>query len=114
MTPFERGLIAHLAADWLLQNDWIAQHKDRITHPAAWLHAAIHGVLLAWALGWPAALLLALVHLLIDTRLPLRWWQRVFAQTTNGEVALHVRIWVDQTLHLVSLALAVWLLEAYL
>lgn len=113
MTPFEYGLIAHLIADWPLQNDWIAQHKDRITHPAAWLHATIHAVFLTWALGWPAGLLLALTHILIDTRLPLRWWQRVFGQTTEGEVALHVRIWVDQTFHLVSIAAAVLITEAY-
>jgi hypothetical protein len=74
---------------------------------------AIHGVFLAWALGWQAGLLLALAHILIDTRLPLRWWQRIFRQTTRGEVALYVRSWVDQTFHLVSIAIAVLLMEAY-
>jgi hypothetical protein len=35
MTPFERGLIAHRVADWILPNDWMACHKTNLRHPAA-------------------------------------------------------------------------------
>ncbi len=111
MTLFERGLVAHLIADWLLQNDWMARHKSRVTHPAAWVHAGIHAVCLSLALGWTAGLLLALVHLLVNTRLPLRWWQRFYDQTTTGEVAVHVAIWTDQAIHLVCLAIVIRLME---
>ena len=58
MTPFERGLVAHLVADWVLQNDWMARHKTSLRHPAAWTHAAIQGLCLALALGWQAGLVL--------------------------------------------------------
>ena len=52
LSLFERGLVAHLVADWLLQNDWMALNKMNLRHPAGWVHAAIHGVLLGFALGW--------------------------------------------------------------
>jgi len=105
LTPFERGLLAHLVADWLLQNDWMAQNKGKLTHPASWTHAAIHLVALSLALGWQAGLVLSFTHLLIDTRVPMQQWQRLIKQTRQGPAALHVAIWGDQVLHIVTIAL---------
>lgn len=107
LTPFERGLVAHLVADWLLQNDWMARNKMNLKHPAAWTHAAIYALLLGLALGWQAGLALAGLHLLIDTRVPLSWWQRVFRQTIQGPAALPTAMWADQALHIA--AIAVWI-----
>jgi hypothetical protein len=104
MTPFERGLIAHLVADWILQNNWMACHKTNLRHPAAWTHAGIHGLCLTLALGWVAGLVLGLVHLLIDTRVPVTFWMRHFKQCTNAPNADPIAIWLDQTLHIVSIA----------
>lgn len=104
LTPFERGLIAHLIADWLLQNDWMANNKSDLRHPAAWAHAAIHAIALEVALGWQAGLVLGVLHLLVDTRYPMRFWQRVYKQTADGPVALHVSIWSDQVIHVVCIA----------
>ena len=106
LTPFERGFIAHLIADWLLQNDWMAKNKTNLRHPAAWTHATVHAVLLGLMLGWQAGLALGVMHLLVDTRLPLNWWQRIFRQTTAGPAALPTAIWVDQVIHIASIA--VW------
>ena len=78
MTPFEKGMVAHLVADWILQNDWMARHKSSLRHPAAWTHAAIQGVCLGLALGWLAGVVLGFIHLLIDTRVPVVWWMRCF------------------------------------
>jgi hypothetical protein len=107
LTPFERGLVASLVADWLLQNDWMARNKTSLRHPAAWVHTAIHALLLTLALGWQGGLVLAAVHLVVDTRVPLNWWQRVFRQTREGPVAPLLRIAADQVLHIAALAL--WL-----
>lgn len=105
LTIFEGALLAHLSGDWILQNDWMAVNKSRLTHPAAWVHGAIHGILLGLILGWLGGLVLGIVHMLIDTRIPLLWWQRVFRQSTEGPPGYHTQIWADQVLHLLTIAL---------
>jgi hypothetical protein len=105
MTPFEKGLIAHLVADWVLQNNWMALNKVKLGHPAAWVHAAIQGLCLGLALGWLGGLVLGFLHLLIDTRVPVDWWMRVFKQCGKAPEAPTIAIWLDQTLHLACLAL---------
>lgn len=100
------GLVAHLVADWLLQNEWLAVNKTKRRHPAprrgdglltpprvylpptrwwdrhpaAYVHAGIHAVALALVFGL-ASLPLAVAHLVIDTRVPVEWWSRVIRQT---------------------------------
>ena len=100
------GIVIHLFCDWLLQNHWMAQNKASLKHPASWVHSGIHflGLLLIFPL-W-MVVLIAVIHLLIDTRVPLRWWRNVFRQTQEGDVALHVAMWSDQVLHITVLALA--------
>jgi len=108
LTPFERGLVAHLIGDWLFQNDWIARNKVSLRHPAAWVHAGIQFVLLTIALDWVSGLVLGAIHLLVDTRRPLQWWNRLFRQTMEGELGIQVAVWGDQVLHISALAL--WLI----
>lgn len=105
LTRFERGLIAHLVADWLLQNEWIATRKSCLWHPASWTHATIHAGTLGVALGWKSGLLLGFIHWLIDTRCPLVWWQQLIRQRRAGPMGLHIAIWADQVLHLLTIAL---------
>ena len=104
LTPFERGLVAHLVADWLLQNDWMALNKTKLRHPAGWVHAGIHGVCLSLALGPLAGVVLAVVHLLLDTRAPLAWWIRVFKKCGQAPEARLIAIWTDQVVHIVIIA----------
>lgn len=106
LTPFERGLVAHLVADWLLQNDWMAVNKLSLRHPAAWVHAAIHAVLLGWALGWVGGLVLGGAHLLVDTGRPLDWWVRAFKKCEGAPQVAMIRLWTDQVIHVA--AIAVW------
>jgi len=110
MTVFEKALVLHLIGDWLLQNDWMAQNKADLRHPAAWVHSGIHAGLLGYLLGWRGGLALGLVHVLVDTRVPQAWWCRVFRQTRDGEIGLHVRIWGDQVIHIATIA--AWLVVA--
>jgi hypothetical protein len=107
MTPFERGLVAHLVADWVLQNDWMARSKTSLRHPAAWTHAAIQGLCLGLALGWQAGLVLGFIHLLVDTREPVTWWMRTFKKCSQAPEITSIAIWLDQTVHIVCIA--VWL-----
>jgi len=110
LTPFEKALIAHLAADWIFQNDWMAQNKMSLRHPAAWTHAAIHALGLGLALGWQAGIVLGFVHLLIDTRIPVTWWIRVFKKSSHAPDAGVIAIGLDQTMHLVTIAM--WIVLA--
>ena len=104
LTAFERGLVAHLVADWLLQNNWMAKNKSSLVHPAPWVHALIHAGCLSLALGWTAGVGLGLIHLLVDTRLPLSWWTRTFKNSANEPEARHIAIWADQVLHIACIA----------
>lgn len=144
------GLVLHLIADWPLQNDWMAQNKmkrrvDRVfhdsdpyyegyttirshwfeRHPSAYVHAGIHGLLLAVIFGW-VAIPLAIVHLIIDTRAPVVWWSKLVKQTQPSglsgaawagyldhkkplavvDVGMEVRFWTDQVFHIVCIAVA--------
>lgn len=104
LTLFERGLVAHLVADWLLQNDWMALNKTNLRHPAGWVHAAIHGLLLGLALGWAGGIVLGILHLLIDTGWPVNWWVRVFKKCDGAPQAALIRIATDQVIHVAAIA----------
>lgn len=98
------GTVLHLVVDWMLQNEWIAEHKPDLRHPAGYVHAAAHAAALAIVFPPLAAVGLGVVHLAIDTRRPLAWWARTISQTTTGTIAAPIRIWRDQTLHIASIA----------
>lgn len=121
------GIVLHLIADWPLQNEWMANNKMYLRHSfSGYVHATIHGILLAFVFGW-AAIPLAVVHLLIDTRKPVVWWSKMFEQTqpigamavTDDpeddedarlvflyDLGLEVRIWTDQVFHIFTIAVA--------
>lgn len=148
------GIVLHLIADWPFQNNWMANNKmkrrerkgwrrndhggrpiqnlsrwwDR--HPAAYVHAGIHGIFLSLIFGW-VAIPLAVIHLLIDTRVPLVWWgTKVIKQSQpkNNRVAAssdafsfieevplydmgaEVRIWTDQVFHIACIAVTALLI----
>lgn len=100
-------IVAHLIADWIFQNDWMAKYKVSLLHPAAWVHGAIHLAACLFVVSLPYALLIAVLHMLIDTRIPLQWWQKFYRQTVDGDAALHVAIWGDQVAHIAVIALVV-------
>lgn len=123
------GIVIHLVIDWLFQNHWMAENKHRfvgprdylcfmgpapegmgplflLPHPAAFVHAGLHFLGLLLIFPWYVALVVAVLHLLIDTRRPLAWWRYFFRQTQQGDVALHVAVWSDQVLHIAIIAIA--------
>jgi hypothetical protein len=102
------GLAAHLVADFFLQNEWMALNKVSLRHPAAWVHSGIHGICFWPVFGWRLALALFLLHILIDTRVPLAWWRRLTRQTTEGPAFIPFAMWQDQALHVLCVIGAAW------
>ena len=111
-------LLAHLIGDWLLQNDWMARGKSKkLITKAGMVHFTIYTTVVVgmlWLSGvrdLVPTLYLALAatvfvsHWIIDATDVVRWWMR-FHRQSELEV---VRLMVDQTLHLLVLALVlVW------
>lgn len=106
------AIVLHLIADWLFQNDWMTRNKVNLKHPAAWVHGAIHFVFLLPVFSLSLSISIAVIHMLIDTRLPMKLWQQFYKQTTEGVYAIPVAIWADQVLHITVLALAALLSAA--
>lgn len=98
------AIVLHLIADWIFQNDWIARNKTNLRHGGAWIHLLIHFIAMSIVFHPLSAAIIALSHMMIDTRKPVIWWQRVFRQTTDGDYAIHVSIWLDQVFHISIIA----------
>lgn len=108
------AIVAHLAADWLFQTEWMALHKVSLKHPASWAHAGVYTLFMALVFPPVVALLIGAVHLLVDTRVPVEWWLRRIKGMHTGAPGFNtVLMGVDQTFHvftiaIAALALAVW------
>jgi uncharacterized protein DUF3307 len=121
------GVVAHLAADWLTQNEWIALHKqgrrteaspwwDR--HPSLYVHGAAHILVLALVFPLPVAVAIGLVHMAIDTKEPVIGWSRLIHQTTPDKtpvppqylsIGQAVTIAADQVWHIAVIAVAAFI-----
>lgn len=114
MSIFAWLFLGHFVADWLLQSDWMATGKRAglITWPG-FIHYGIYTVIIfgiIWvytrgSLAVPTALLIGLIiflsHWLIDSSSVVTRWMRFWGQRDQ----LMVRIVVDQTFHLLVLAI---------
>ena len=119
MTTFSWLLIGHLIGDWVLQNDWMAKGKKRglVTLPGM-THFSVYtiSIIAILRLGSQAsggvvlttqmALLIFVSHWLIDATSVVNHWMRFCGQS---DIPM-VRIMVDQTFHLLILAIiaTVW------
>lgn len=120
MTTFNWLLVAHLVGDWLLQNDWMARHKqDGLFNRAIAVHCMMYtGTTLAslWLAAFNTSIqppyflfstFILLSHWIIDATGMARHWSHFFRQSDTH----FVQIMVDQTMHIVILAcLAAFLL----
>lgn len=104
------GVVAHLFADWLTQNEWIALNKmkrrerrkwvgsgwsaetrvvvttkwwDR--HPSLYVHGLAHVLVQLLVFPWPVACAIGAVHMFIDTKEPVVGWSRLIHQTTPDQ-----------------------------
>ncbi|MFO7634254.1 MAG: DUF3307 domain-containing protein [Caldilinea sp.] len=108
---FVWAFVAHLAADWLFQTEWMVIYKVNLRHPAGYIHAAIYALCMAVVFPPLVAILIGVTHLLVDTRVPVRWWMRVvkgMSNRTSGAAA--VEMGVDQVFHVMVIAFCALLL----
>lgn len=119
MDLFSWLILGHLLGDWLFQSDWMAVGKRQgLVTWAGMLHFTIYtltilGVLWFFGgarpdgIGWlGAGIIIFASHWLVDATNLVQGWMRLCGQRNQTMV----RIMVDQTLHLVILALLAWFL----
>jgi len=102
---FVWAVVFHLVADWIFQNEWIAVNKTNLKHPALYIHGLIHFLFMLVVFPFWSAAIVAFMHMAIDTRIPVKAWQKHFKHTSEGPYAIPVAIWLDQVFHVVVLAL---------
>lgn len=102
------GMVIHFFCDFALQNNWQANNKHNLRHPAAWVHSGIHLFFLCFLFPPVIAVGIATAHLLIDTRVPLKQWRIVFRQLQDESHPIFpaYAMWQDQSAHIVVLAIA--------
>lgn len=113
MTTFTWLLVAHLVGDWMLQNDWMARHKQTgLINPAIAVHCITYTVTALGSLWLTASqnathppyfifsLFILLSHWLIDATSLAQRWVQFFRQSELK----FVQLMVDQTMHIVVLA----------
>lgn len=115
MTLFETLLIAHVVGDWLLQTEWQAMNKAT-NWRALLTHVLVYHIVILAALLWrmgpgaPAVyfvvLGLAVVHVVMDRKRSVEWFMRAMRISVRREPSGWLAIAVDQSLHLVWLAVA--------
>ena len=108
-------LVGHLIGDWLLQNDWMATGKKQgFVTTAGITHFAIYTAVIMASAAIPlsgrlfdpftfvaAVLFVFVMHWLIDATSLVEQWMHLFRQT---DIPM-VRVMVDQTFHVITLAL---------
>lgn len=108
---FVWAFVAHLAADWLFQTEWMVIHKVNLRHPAGYVHAAVYALFMALVFPPLIAVVIGVTHLLVDTRVPVRWWMRVVKGMSEGCTGADaVEMGVDQVFHIMVIAFFVLLL----
>jgi hypothetical protein len=115
MTLFESLVIGHILGDWLLQTEWQAQNKA-VKWGAMLVHVAIyHAVMLAILVArygagelpvYVAVAGLAVSHALLDRKWPVVWTMRTLRISVERAPDRVLILIVDQSLHMLLLALA--------
>ncbi|MCB0082582.1 MAG: DUF3307 domain-containing protein [Caldilineaceae bacterium] len=116
MNLFTWLFLGHLIGDWVLQNDWMAQNKQSaLLNLSCATHCAIYTLTLTVTLWFSRSItytsvqislffiLTFLSHYLIDATNAAAGWSRLFQQSNS----IFVRIVVDQTFHLMIIAVLI-------
>lgn len=104
-------LILHLAGDYLLQNDWMAQNKKK-KGKAGLLACTVHCILYSLPfllIGTPIQVLIIFIaHFLIDRWFFVKWYMNLVGQKdfSKPPTAPWSLFFVDNTFHLICNYLA--------
>lgn len=115
------GLVAHLIADFLLQNDWMSRGKsarwwkepsaEKMLKKSApgFAHALVHFVALFFVFG-TGAIPLAVAHYLIDLRTPVAWWSKLIRQTQpdTDDPLVGIKLYDENEAFLIDHAKGAW------
>lgn len=108
-------LILHAVGDYLIQNDWMAQNKKKLTltgELACQVHCITYSLPFLFIGSWWTVLLIYLSHYAIDRSGFVMWYMRVTGKSNFAKAPMAP--WsifaVDNTFHLVCNYLALALL----
>ena len=101
---FVWAFVAHLAADWLFQTEWMVIHKVNLRHPAGYVHATVYALFMALVFPPLIALLIGVTHLLVDTRARALVDARRQAHGEDSPGTGAVEMGVDQVFHIMVIA----------
>ncbi|MFT9847146.1 DUF3307 domain-containing protein [Aneurinibacillus sp. REN35] len=111
-SAFDILLLAHLVGDYLLQTEWMAKYKAERWLPLL-AHCLVYTMVVAlFAFLWlPDGLstwgiaLIFISHIILDRRTLVAFWYKRIMRVTDAS-SKWLMIIVDQTFHLLALALA--------
>lgn len=105
MDIFSCFIIGHLVGDFLLQNNWMANQKEK-----NWLALALHSLvytitvylfsLIAGGISLLAVVIIFVTHIILDQRSLVRWWLTTINKSPH---LTWLQILVDQTFHILIL-----------
>ena len=120
MTLFEKFIVSHLVADWLLQTEWQALNKDK-NYRALFSHIGVYSLVMLGVLFvnfgfynltvYLVVGMIALTHAFIDRRWPVIWFMKTFRLIVEREPKGVILLGVDQTFHVLLLAIATLVLS---
>ncbi len=104
-------IYAHLIGDYLLQCDWMALHKKNSSF-RCFVHIVWYMIPFHWCgLNWWQFALIAVQHYIVDRTNFVAWFMKVKGQNefATGVCFPWSQIVVDNILHILWIALVVWL-----
>jgi len=114
MSNFDILLIAHLIGDYLFQTNWMAANKVKEWPPLIF-HSFIYtsiiwiiSILGFQGLSFKACIFIFVCHIVLDQRQLVKLWSDKIMGLKDGEPSW-LRTMVDQTFHLIVLALALYI-----
>lgn len=104
-------IYAHLIGDYILQNDFMALNKKK-----SWKHCAWHVLIYMFPfflcdISWLAFSLIAIQHYIVDKTGFVKWFMEIKGskEFANGILAPWSIIVMDNIIHILWIALVVWL-----